>query len=138
MKATTLAFASLVTMALIGCGNGGSNPVSSDPSLSSGTVAKGILVIADDGRGNDDPNGDRGGLKGNRVEGTVATVNASLGNVSIMLKDGSLFTVTTNASTKIERNGFRATLSSFKDGDRGQAIFDPATRVASKVEATGI
>jgi len=41
-------------------------------------------------------------------------------------------------STKIERNGFHATLSSFQIGDRGQARFNPGTLLAYKVEATGL
>lgn len=71
-----------------------------------------------------------------RVEGSITAVNAAAGTVTIRTQSGASVTVTTNAATKIERNGVHATLAAFKIGDRGQARY-AAGGLASKVEATG-
>src|SRR5262245_24481277 len=65
-----------------------------------------------------------------RVEGTVTFVGSN--GVTI-----ASTTVFANANTKIERNGVRVPLSSIHVGDFGQARYDAATKVASKIESRG-
>jgi hypothetical protein len=76
-----------------------------------------------------------GGATETRVEGVVTSVNAAAGTLVITTQGGTAVTVTTTGSTKIERNGARATLAAFKAGDRGQARVTGG--VATKVEAVG-
>jgi YbbR domain-containing protein len=76
------------------------------------------------------------GIKPGKVEGTITAVDVAAGKVTITTVRGVAVTVTTTATTKIERNDRRVTLAAFKIGDRGQALYD-ANKVASKVEATG-
>jgi Domain of unknown function (DUF5666) len=70
-----------------------------------------------------------------KVEGTITAVGAS--SVTIRARSGGQVTVGVTATTKIERNDRHVSLSAFKVGDRGEALFNPTTRVASKVEAVG-
>ncbi len=70
-----------------------------------------------------------------KVEGTITAVDAS--SVTIQARSGGLTTVGVTATTKIERNDRHVSLSAFKVGDRGEAVFNPTTKVASKVEAVG-
>lgn len=70
-----------------------------------------------------------------KVEGTITVIGAN--TVIITNRAGVNTTVGVDATTKVERNDRRVSLSAFKAGDRGQALFNPATMVASKVEATG-
>jgi hypothetical protein len=81
--------------------------------------------------------GSSGGAKTEvRAEGTISAVNVAAGTVSIRTQSGAVVTVSTTATTKIERNGVAVKLSAFKVGDRGQARY-AAGGVATKVEATG-
>lgn len=70
-----------------------------------------------------------------KVEGTITAVTGN--SVSIKLQNGTIVTVLTNANTKIERNDLHVSLSVFQVGDRGEALFDAVTMMASKVEAVG-
>jgi hypothetical protein len=72
-----------------------------------------------------------------RVQGTITAVDVDAGTVTITTQNGTAVTVTVDANTKIERNGQETTLDALQIGDRGQARYDPATGIASKVEATG-
>lgn len=69
------------------------------------------------------------------VEGTVGTVDTGAGTVTITPKSGSPVTLTTNSSTGITRNGAAATLADLKAGDHAAAQYDPATNVATRIEA---
>ena len=129
MKTTAFILALTVALAVVGCSNSGTNPVSSTDGVSSSVASKG---------GVDDTKVERRGVKGDRVEGTIVAVDLTLGKVTIRTQAGEFIPAMTNSSTKIERNGFHATLSSFQIGDRGQARFNPGTLLAYKVEATGL
>ncbi len=121
MKTTSFAVATFVALSLIGCADK-SNPVLADSSTGSTSLARSV----DDG-GSADRANDRSG----RIEGSVNAIDVSTGTITI----GSRV-VQTNSLTKIERNGFHATLSQFKVGDRGQARFTAGSIFAEKVEAT--
>jgi hypothetical protein len=71
------------------------------------------------------------------VEGTIVAIDLSLGKVTIRTQAGEIVPAMTNGSTKVERNGFHVSLSSFRIGDRGQARFVPGTLLATKIEAVG-
>jgi len=131
MKTTAFILALTVALAVVGCSNSGTNPVSSTDGVSSSVASKGSI-------GADATKGERKGVKGDRVEGTIVAVDLALGTVTIRTQAGEFVPAMTNSSTKIERNGFHATLSSFQIGDRGQARFNPGTLLAYKVEATGL
>lgn len=126
MKPTMFILALTVTVAVVGCSNSGSNPVSSNDALTSGVTSTGAI-------GTDDK-----GVRGDRVEGTIVAIDLAAGSVTIRTQGGSDVEAITNAATKIERNGFRTTLSSFQIGDRGQARFSPGTLLATKIEAVGV
>lgn len=70
-----------------------------------------------------------------KVEGRITAVGAN--SVTITNRAGANTTVGVDATTKVERNDRHASLAAFKVGDRGEALFNPTTMVASKVEATG-
>jgi len=131
MKTTAFILALTVALAVVGCSNSGTNPVSSTDGVSSSVASKGSI-------GADATKGERKGVKGDRVEGTIVAVDLALGKVTIRTQAGEFVPAMTNSSTKIERNGFHATLSSFQIGDRGQARFNPGTLLAYKVETTGL
>ncbi|HET6271620.1 MAG TPA: hypothetical protein VFG32_01440 [Bacteroidota bacterium] len=131
MKTTVFILTLTVALAVVGCSNSGTNPVSSTDGVSSSVASKGSI-------GADATKGERKGVKGDRVEGTIVAVDLALGTVTIRTQAGEFVPAMTNSSTKIERNGFHATLSSFQIGDRGQARFNPGTLLAYKVEATGL
>jgi len=131
MKTTVFILTLTVALAVVGCSNSGTNPVSSTDRVSSSVASKGSI-------GADATKGERKGVKGDRVEGTIVAVDLALGTVTIRTQAGEFVPAMTNSSTKIERNGFHATLSSFQIGDRGQARFNPGTLLAYKVEATGL
>jgi hypothetical protein len=77
------------------------------------------------------------GKKEVRVEGKLVNVDLTTGVLTIQTKAGNVF-VGVNSATKIERNGFKATLAQFKLNDFTQARFATAiTEPALKVEAKG-
>lgn len=77
------------------------------------------------------------GKKEVRVEGKLVNVDLTSGVLTIQTKAGNVF-IGVNAATKIERNGFKATLAQFKLNDFVQARFATAiTEPALKVEAKG-
>lgn len=70
------------------------------------------------------------------VEGTVGAVDAGAGTITINPRDGgAAVSLTTSSSTRITRNGAAATLADLKAGDRVAAEYDPATRIATRIEA---
>jgi len=74
--------------------------------------------------------------KQKQIAGTVASVNPAAGTVSINAGKGGKATVLkTNASTAVLKNGAAAGVGKLKKGDKIQARFDPASKLASKVEA---
>lgn len=88
-----------------------------------------LPALADKGSGG-------GGVPGElRLEGTVSAVDTTAGTVTIT-SGGVAVKLTTSATTKVERNGVKATLAAFKLGDRGQARY-VAGGAAHKVEAVG-
>lgn len=104
--------------------------------LAGAVVALAVLVTANvsstqaaSGRGN-------GGARPGKVEGTITGFVAANG-VVIRKQDGQSVTVVPDVGAKIERNGVRATIGQFQVGDRGQALYEPSTGVATKIEAVG-
>jgi|GEM_PF-6839582 len=69
-------------------------------------------------------------------EGTVASVDAVAGTVSIRLSNGSTVTVQTGVGTKIERNDQHTTLASFVVGDRVETEIG-SNGIALEIEAVG-
>ncbi len=126
MKSTLFTLALVVSMFAVGCSS--KSPLAADDSSPSSSSA-----LAATSRGIDDG----GNVRAGRLEGNISAVNVEGKSITIVTFRGTAFTVFANAATKIERNGFHATLNQFKVGDRGQARFDPATMIASKMEATG-
>lgn len=120
MKSTSFAVATFVALSLIGCANN-SNPVQTETAGA---------VLSKSAAGEPAFTDDRGGRE-NRVEGTIRAINIAAGTVSI-----GATVIATNSSTKIERNGIRVTLASFRIGDRGQARLVTGTNLATKLEAS--
>ncbi|MFO0938000.1 MAG: FG-GAP-like repeat-containing protein [Gemmataceae bacterium] len=84
--------------------------------------------------------GSSGGSKpadNSHVEGTIVALDAAAGTVSIRTQNNTTFQISTNSSTKIQRNGSTTSLSTFKLGDRGDARIG-ANGLATKLEATGV
>lgn len=79
-----------------------------------------------------------GSGNGAKVEGVITAVIPSNGLVTIKQTNGQSVNVTAVATTKIERNSVHATLDSFKIGDKGQALYNPATGIATKIQAKGL
>ena len=73
--------------------------------------------------------------KSPKIEGTVTAVDTTANTVTIEKSGGLAITVQAVEHTKIEYNGKHATLADFQIGDRGQAVYNPQTFVASKIEA---
>jgi len=121
MKSILFTLALVIAMFAIGCSSNG--PVATDGSSSSAALTKAI----DDG----------GNIRSGRIEGTISAVNVAEKSLTIMTVRGTAVTTVATAGTKIERNGFHSSLNQFRIGDRGQSRFDPATMIASKMEATG-
>jgi hypothetical protein len=121
MKTTLFTLALVIAVFAVGCSSNG--PVANDGSSSSSTLTKAI----DDG----------GNIRSGRIEGTISAVNVAERSFTIITVRGTAVTTVATAGTKIERNGFHASLNQFRIGDRGQSRFDPATMIASKMEATG-
>jgi hypothetical protein len=71
-------------------------------------------------------------VKAGKVEGTLTAVSAT--GVVIRKQGGSTVTLRVTTATKVERNGVKVAVTALKVGNPAQALFDPATSVASKVE----
>jgi len=130
MKTTAFVLALMFALAVAGCSKSGNDPVSPFNGLS-GVASKSSTGVDDNGS-------DRGGAKRDRVEGRIVAIDLAQSTVTIRTQAGEDVPALADSRTKIERNGFHATLSSFKVGDRGQAMFSPGTSRASKLEATGL
>jgi hypothetical protein len=68
-----------------------------------------------------------------KVEGVLEAVSDS--GVVIRKQNGTLVTLQVTATTKVELNDVRVPVTSLPLGSRTQALYDPATMVASKVES---
>lgn len=75
--------------------------------------------------------------KGGRIEGTLTAVDTVNMTATITRRNGTAVTVSVTASTKIERNEQHVQLSALKIGDHAEAQYNPATKVASKLESVG-
>lgn len=69
------------------------------------------------------------------VKGTVTAVDSGAGTITIEPKSGSPVTLAVDGSTRIKLNGDAAALGDIPVGAQAEAEFDPATNVASKIEA---
>jgi hypothetical protein len=138
MKSLIVLLSITATLVLMACGGADSNPAALSTSNDLSLAKHG----ADNPVGTDDRGVDNGGVdinprKGDRVEGTIGAIDLTAGKVRISSATGNAVVVFVVTSTKIERNTLHASLGSLKVGDRGQARVNPATMVASKLEATG-
>lgn len=71
-----------------------------------------------------------------KVKGTIAAVDPAAGTVTITPKNGGAdVTLNVDASTFIRRGGMPATLTDLQVGDRVKAKYDPATMLASRIDA---
>jgi hypothetical protein len=75
--------------------------------------------------------------KPRRIQGTVTAINLNLGTLTLVTRNGVAVTVSVGPQTRVERNGVKAALAAFRKNDFGQALVDPRTALAIKVEATG-
>ena len=123
MKNLFVALTAIAVLFIVGCKDNTTNPSSTvdAQSLSKASV-----------QGTEDRAGGSGRTE-NRLEGRVNDVDPRAGTVTI-----GRIVVQTDNQTKVERNGFHATLSQFKVGDRGQARWNAGASVANKVEAKGL
>lgn len=71
--------------------------------------------------------------KAGKVEGVLTAV--AIDSVSIRTRQGVDVVLIVNAATKVEANKVHVPVTSLPVGARAQAVFDPATLIASKVEA---
>lgn len=91
-------------------------------------VSVGLLSQADAAKG-------RGGRnKAGKVEGVL--VSASTAGVSIRTSGGAIVSLTLSPLTKIEQNDQHVPVTSLTIGARAQALFDPVSLIASKVETS--
>jgi len=72
--------------------------------------------------------------KAGKVEGTLVSV--AVNGVVIKKQGGTLVSVGVTTATKVELNGVRVPVTSLPIGSRAQALFNPSTQIATKVEAT--
>ena len=72
--------------------------------------------------------------KTGKVEGTLAAVASN--GVSIQTAGGVLVSVGVTSATKVELNDRHVPVTSLPIGARAEAVFNPTTLIASKVEAT--
>ncbi|MCA9028636.1 MAG: hypothetical protein KDA86_25745 [Planctomycetaceae bacterium] len=70
--------------------------------------------------------------KAGKVEGVLTFLSAN--RVVIRNQSGTAVSLQVVPSTKVELNGVRVPLSRLRVGRRTQALFNPTTRVATKVE----
>ena len=70
--------------------------------------------------------------KAGKVEGTLVGVASN--GVVIKVSNGTAVSLGVSAATKVELNGVRVPITSLPLNSRAQALFDPATMIASKVE----
>jgi len=70
-----------------------------------------------------------------RVQGIVTAVTAN--SVTITTQNKVSVKVLVTAATRIERNDRLVLVAALKVGDRGEARYNPATGVASRVETVG-
>jgi hypothetical protein len=125
MKNLHLAFATLTTAALIGCQESSTSPGIIDDQIQN--AAQNAAAV------NTQLAPDFQSAPTGRVEGTISSINLTTGTVTIR---GRI--ISTNAATKIERNGKHVRLSALRVGDSGQARLIGTSLLASKLEARGL
>ncbi len=75
------------------------------------------------------------GLQG-KVKGSIVAVDTTAATLTITPKNGGPdITLSVDASTLIRRGGMPATLADLQVGDRVKARYDPATMLASRIDA---
>jgi hypothetical protein len=73
---------------------------------------------------------------GSELKGTIAAIDTTASTVTVTPKKGGADVVlNVDASTRIKRDGKSATLADLQPGDMVEAKYDPATMLASKIEA---
>ncbi len=71
-----------------------------------------------------------------KVEGKIAAVDVAANTVTITPKKGGADVVlSVDASTKIKRNGKKVAIADLQVGDKANAKYNPASMLASKIEA---
>jgi Domain of unknown function (DUF5666) len=69
-----------------------------------------------------------------RVAGTVSAVDTTAGTVTITPRHGGPVTLTTDAQTRLSLNGEPAKLADIPVGGAARAVYDPATKLARRIE----
>lgn len=72
-----------------------------------------------------------------RVRGVIRAVDLAAATVTILTRDDQTVVLRTNDRTQITRNGERAMLEDLQQGDRATGVFDPATMLATQIDARG-
>jgi hypothetical protein len=73
---------------------------------------------------------------GSELKGTIAAVDTVASTVTVTPKNGGTdITLNVDASTMIKRDGKPATLADLQPGDIVEAKYDPATMLASRIQA---
>ena len=72
-----------------------------------------------------------------RARGVIRAVDLRAATVAIHTRSEETVVLGTNERTQITRNGERARLQDLQQGDRAVALYDPATLLASEIEARG-
>ncbi len=71
--------------------------------------------------------------KPGKIEGTLVATTSS--SATIQLRNFSQVTVIVNSNTKIELNDQHVPLSSLPIGSKAEAVYNPTTMIATKVES---
>jgi Ca2+-binding RTX toxin-like protein len=111
-----------------------------NPDTNVATKIESAVNDAGENEGNDDRGGHHGGRQNGQraqVEGSITAIDAAAGRVTIKTRAGRSVTVSITPQTRLERNDVHVTLDAFQVGDAAEARFDPATGVATKLEAVG-
>jgi hypothetical protein len=94
-----------------------------------------VAMIAQADAGRKSGKGGKGGrVKSAKVEGTLTSV--SVGQATIRRRNGAEVTVIVTSDTKVELNDVEVPLTSLPIGSRAQALYDAATFIATKLEAS--
>ena len=72
-----------------------------------------------------------------RARGVIRAVDLAARTVAIHTRNDETVVLKTNESTKIIRNGERATLEDLQVGDRASALYDPESFLAAEIVARG-
>jgi hypothetical protein len=69
-----------------------------------------------------------------RVAGTVSAVDTTAGTVTITPRHAGVVTLMTNGQTRLSLNGEPAKLADLPIGGAARAVYDPATKLARRIE----